>query len=94
MGRKYRIRPRFWLMMSLAAAVVFAGTFAVTGHKLSQVERALEQRIDQRDEIVREIGQIEERIAFVQTDEYVERMARDTLGLIKPGEIRYVSSGN
>ena len=41
---------------------------------------------------MREIGELEKEIEFVQTDEYVERAARDELGLIMPGEVRYVNA--
>ena len=40
-----------------------------------------------------EIAALKEDIAFAQTDAYVERIARSELGLILPGEIRYVNGG-
>ena len=41
-----------------------------------------------------EIGELQEEIDFVQTDAYVERAARDELGLIMPGEVRYVNAAS
>ena len=49
---------------------------------------------EQRDQLVREIGELQEEIDFVQTDAYVERAARDELGLIMPGEVRYVNAAS
>ncbi len=33
---------------------------------------------------------LENQIELLRSDEYVEKMARDKLGLVKPGEIRYM----
>jgi cell division protein FtsB len=38
-----------------------------------------------------ELDQLREELAFAGTDEYVERVARNELEMVMPGEIRYVS---
>ena len=38
---------------------------------------------------VRELG---ERLTYVQSDDYVERVARDELNMLMPGEVRYITS--
>lgn len=38
-----------------------------------------------------ELDQLKSRLDYVRSDAYVERVARDEFGLIKPGEIRYVT---
>ena len=52
----------------------------------------LAARKAERDALVAEIGALQRQVDFVQTDAYAERAARDELGLIMPGEIRYVSN--
>lgn len=94
MFRKYQVRPRFWLLLTLITVLVFATSFLVAQHRLNADKAALNAKIAERDEIVREIGALEKQISFAQTDTYVERAARDGLGFIKPGEIRYVSTAN
>lgn len=94
MARKYRAKPRFWLMLSLVAAIVLCVGFFVTRQRLNAEAGQTKELIAQRDQIVQEIGALESEIAFAQTDEYVERAARDSLGLIMPGEVRYVNSEN
>ncbi len=37
---------------------------------------------------------LENQIELLRSDEYVEKMARDKLGLVKPGEIRYMMVTN
>lgn len=92
MARRYQTRPRFWVMLSLTAALVFSVSFLVTRARLDAQVARVQERTAERDQIVREIGELEKEIEFVQTDEYVERAARDELGLIMPGEVRYVNT--
>ena len=92
MARRYQVKPRFWLTLSVTAALVFSVSFLVTRARLEAQVARVQERIAERDQIVREIGELENEIDFVQTDEYVERAARDELGLIMPGEVRYVNA--
>ena len=92
MARRYQTRPRFWVMLSLTAALVFSVSFLVTRARLDAQVARVQERTAERDQIVREIGELEKEIEFVQTDEYVERAARDELGLIMPGEVRFVNA--
>ena len=94
MARRYQTRPRFWVMLSLTAALVFSVSFLVTRARLDAQVARVQERTAERDQIVREIGELEKEIEFVQTDEYVERAARDELGLIMPGEVRYVNAAS
>ena len=89
---KYHIKPRFWLMLSLTAAVVFSVSFLVARNRLDAAAAEVAALEAQRDQLVREIGTLQDEINFAQTDEYIERAARDELGLIMPGEVRYVNA--
>ncbi|HIU34019.1 MAG TPA: septum formation initiator family protein [Candidatus Pullichristensenella excrementigallinarum] len=91
--RRYHAKPKFYLLLAGLLVIGFSISYLVANSRLSAASDALASKIAQRDEIVQEIGELEKEIAFAQTDEYVERAARDELGLIMPGEIRYVSSG-
>ena len=46
---------------------------------------------EDRDALILEVNALSDRLAFAQTDDYVIRTARDELGMIMPGEIRYVN---
>ena len=89
---KYHIKPRFWLMLSLTAALVFSVSFLVARNRLDAAAAEAAALEAQRDQLVREIGTLQDEINFAQTDEYIERAARDELGLIMPGEVRYVNA--
>lgn len=87
-------QPRFFVILSVIAALVFvAGTTMVRARMKQDARRLAEVRLEQQA-LVDEISQLEQQIEYVQTDEYVENAARDELGLIMPGEIRYMSDGN
>lgn len=87
-------QPRFFVILSVIAALVFvAGTTMVRTRMMQDARRLAEVRLEQQA-LVDEISQLEQQIEYVQTDEYVENAARDELGLIMPGEIRYMSDGN
>ena len=89
---KYHIKPRFWLMLSLTAALVFSVSFLVARNRLDAAAAEVAALEAQRDQLVREIGTLQDEINFAQTDEYIARAARDELGLIMPGEVRYVNA--
>ncbi len=89
---KYHIKPRFWLMLSLTAALVFSVSLLVARNRLDAAAAEVAALEAQRDQLVREIGTLQDEINFAQTDEYIERAARDELGLIMPGEVRYVNA--
>ena len=94
MRRKIHARPRFWLLLSLTAALVISVRLLVTHSRLDAASAQVSALTEQRDQLVREIGELQEEIDFVQTDAYVERAARDELGLIMPGEVRYVNAAS
>ncbi len=50
----------------------------------------LEQQIEDENQRTQEIGDLEE---YMQSDEYLEKVAKDKLGLIKDGEIIFKESG-
>ena len=89
--RKIRVLPRFWRFLSLLLTLVF-GACALSSEikyrcgcaHLAEVQAA-------RDEAARRVEALSERLSQVQTDAYIEEIARKELNLLYPGEIRYVA---
>jgi cell division protein FtsB len=78
----------------LLLAVVAAGYFAflavgdtLLSHRLSADE---EQVRDQIDELAQQKAELEALRDYLQTNDYVEGVARRVLGLVRPGETLYV----
>lgn len=93
-SKKKTVKPRFWLLMMAVLAAVFFSVYVSQGQYLSsQAEsiRALEQL---KAQALNENAALERKIAFAKTSEYVERVAREQLGLLKKNEVRFVAGGN
>lgn len=87
-------QPRFFLILSVLAALVFLAGTAMVQVRMKQDARRLAEVRQEQQALVDEISWLEQQIEYVQTDEYVENAAREELGLIMPGEIRYMSDSN
>ena len=89
--RHIRVLPRFWRFVILLLVLIF-GACALSSElkyrrccaHLAEVERA-------RDAAAQRVAALNDRLAEVQTDAYTERIAREELNLLYPGEIRYVA---
>ena len=86
-----RIKPRFWLLMIAATLIVFGASFAVMQSRFAQGEARLKQVRESRDALLLQVDALSEKLSFARTDDYVIRVARDELGMIMPGEVRYVN---
>ncbi len=86
-----RVKPRFWLFMIAITLVVFCASFVVMRHRYAQGAERLRQVQRQRDELVLQVSALSDQLDFAQTDDYIIRTARDELGMIMPGEVRYVN---
>lgn len=80
------------LVMSLIVVCVGVAA-AVRGNQLSQEirqnslrESALEQQLEEETQRTQEIQDLEQ---YMQSDEYIEKTAREKLGLLKENEILF-----
>jgi cell division protein FtsB len=78
--------------MIVSMLVVFGACFGVLLNQYIQGTQRLEQVLAARDELITKVDALSHEMDYVQSDEYIMRAARDELGLIMPGEIRYVTS--
>ena len=79
--------------MIVSMLVVFGACFGVLLNQYLDGAQRLEQVQSARDELISQVDALSHEMDYVQTDEYIMRAARDELGLIMPGEIRYVNAG-
>lgn len=86
-----RIHPRFWLIMIVLMFATFSVSYAMAQRSLLEGRQMLQDALSQRQELQAEVVELRTELDFAQTDDYIIRVARDELGLIMPGEIRYVS---
>ncbi len=89
-----RTTPKFWAFMIVLTIVVFGISFAVMEHRYEQGLLQLKQVRAYRDQLTLDVQDLKNQLEYAQTDDYVMRAARDQLGMIMPGEVRYVNSAN
>ena len=86
-----RVKPRFWVMMIAVTVIVFLASFNVMRGRYAQGTKRLREVEKARDELILQVDALSEELEFARTDDYVIRVARDELGMILPGEVRYVN---
>ena len=95
--RKRRVRQlrRMLVLCAMLSVVIYAGAIFFKHykqyHELCQQEKEMATQLE---ELKNESEQLKVDIAFTQTNEYVERKARELLGWVKPGEVKYVEKAS
>ena len=88
---RMRICPRFWLIIIALMLIVFGASFAAAQNSLREDRHKLDAAYSEYREMQQTVEGLREELEFVQTDEYIIRVARAELSMIMPGEIRYVN---
>ena len=86
-----RVLPRFWRFVILLLALIFGACAGASELKYRRCCEHLAQVQLERDAAAQRVAALNDRLAEVQTDAYTERIAREELNLLYPGEIRYVA---
>ena len=86
-----KVKPRFWLFMIAVTLLVFGASFLVMRARYAQGAARLSEARTERDELILQVNALTDQLNFARTDDYVIRTARDELGMIMPGEVRYVN---
>ena len=89
---RYRIAPRFYGFLIVVMLIIFGVSFAVSYGRLNDEMAQLDSAKAEKAELSAEIAALRQEYTDIQTDEYIERIAREELGMLYPGEIRYVGN--
>ena len=92
MQRRIRIKPRFWLFIIVIMLICFGTSYAVAQMQYNQISAHVESLAAEKAALNEKIKDLSSRLDYVKTDNYIERVARDELNMIMPGEVRYVSN--
>ncbi len=83
-----RIMPRWIIGLAIAAVVtVCVVAFTTTFLELYRLQREADRLLRLRYSLAQETAVLREEIRLLHTPEYIEKIAREQLGLVKPGEI-------
>ena len=88
---RLRIKPRFWAFAIAVTVFVFGISFLAMQLRYAQGVERLRQAREQRNALSLAVSDLSDQLAYAQTDAYIVRIARDELGMIMPGEVRYVN---
>lgn len=84
--KRWKLTPRFWgflfAIFFAYMAIAYATSFSQIWRLKSEIQHIEEQiaRVEARNQELRE------ELEYLQSEEYIERVARQELGLVKPGE--------
>lgn len=89
--RKRRRRNRAGLFLVMTVVLLFCGTLAIHSISLKADCQTLEEQKrkleTKKDELEKEKKSIQEQEAYMQTNEYIEQVAREKFGLVYEDEI-------
>lgn len=89
--RKRRRRNRAGLFLVMTVVLLFCGTLAIHSISLKADCQTLQQQKQElevkKDELEKQKKSIQEQQAYMQTNEYVEQVAREKFGLVYDNEI-------
>ena len=80
-----------FLALSALVLLVVAALGLLPYRQVLARERAVDLSRDKLNALQEENLRLEQRVAVLQTDEEVERLAREQFGLVMPGEVGYVA---
>ena len=90
MPKQRKIKTRFFVIVFLVCFVYAGVVFIVQQNKMGEQKEALQDIKSQIQEVQDQQSKLEAKIDNTQTQEYVERTAREKLGWIKEDEIKFV----
>ena len=92
MQRRISVQPRFWVFVIVLMLICFSASYAVTQMRYGEITDHVNALSREKVSLIDRVSELSSELIYVGTDEYVERVARDELNMIRPGEIRYVSN--
>ncbi|MFZ5752822.1 MAG: FtsB family cell division protein [Bacillota bacterium] len=84
--RKRRKIPKYFKLLSSALGVYLLFAFLAGGYEIWQLKKQLEQIDLEKKVLLEQRTRLEQDIKALQEPEIIERIARESLGLVKPGE--------
>ena len=92
MQRRVRVQPRFYAFLIAVMLLCFLVSFIVSQAQYARAADRLSVLNREHAALLTRVNELKQRLDYVRTDAYVERIARDELGMLRKGEIRYVNS--
>lgn len=71
-------------------------TYSVVRQQLTmiKIEKQIQEKQQELNKVTQQKQRLQDEIDLSKTDAYLEKMARERLGMIKPGEKKIIENGN
>jgi len=84
--KRWKLTPRFWILIGTVFFLYMSVSY-VTGYiHIWQIKREIRQIEEEISRAEARNDQLRQELMYLMSDEYVERVAREELGLVRPGE--------
>lgn len=84
--KRWRVTPRFW-GLAVAVFTMYMAVAYITGFvQIWRLQNEIERVQAEIEMIEAENERLREELAYLMSDEYIEKVAREELGLVMPGE--------
>lgn len=84
--RRWRLTPRFWAILFALFGVYITFAYISGFIEILRLERAIAAVEKEIEQVSLENEALREQLAVLRSPEYIERVAREELGLVMPGE--------
>ncbi len=93
--KKYRRRRLLLVICVILPIILYAGFVFARNYKTYQMlQDQLETTKGKLSDVQEENEQLEQEVEFTKTDDYIVQKARELLGFVKPGEVKYVDEND
>lgn len=84
--KRLRLTPRFWAIVALLCFVYIATSYALGFIAIWRLKAEIRQVQGEIAAAEARNEQLRRELEYLQSDEYIEKVAREELGLVRPGE--------
>lgn len=84
--RRLRVTPRFFGVIAALFLLSMAVSYVSGFVEIWKIRREIRQVEEEIAQVEQRNAQLREELEYLQSDEYIEKVAREELGLVKPGE--------
>ncbi|HHX96327.1 MAG TPA: septum formation initiator family protein [Clostridia bacterium] len=85
--RRRRKIPRYFKVMLSIILIYLLISFLVSGYQIYELKKEINQEKILTEKLLKQQEELEHELETLQDPEMIETLARENLGLVKPGEI-------
>ena len=84
-------KPNRWLILLLVVVIVFLSLYIIKSEmKMRELQKEKTYQEEENARLTREKEELENELENINSDEYIEYMARKNLNMVKSGELVFI----